>query len=100
MGNALKTDTIRITTDTRAHDWWGRLLSGDATSAEDIAREENITRRYVNQVLPLAFLSPEIIRSILDGTQPVDLTAKTLSKGPSIPYLWSAQLQPFGFDLH
>jgi len=83
----------------RAHDWWGRLLSGEAASAEDIAREENITRQYVNQVLPLAFLSPEITKSLLDGTQPVDLTAKTLSKGPAIPVLWSTQLRPFGFDM-
>jgi len=91
-------DPALIRVVARAHDWWGRLLSGDAASAEDIAREENITRRYVNQVMPLAFLSPEITKSLLDGTQPVVLTAKTLSKGPVIPVLWAAQLQSLGFD--
>jgi hypothetical protein len=91
-------DPALIRVVARAHDWWGRLLTGAAASAEDIAREENITRRYVNQVLPLAFLSPEITKSLLDGAQPVDLTAKTLSKGPTIPVLWSTQLQTLGFD--
>jgi site-specific DNA recombinase len=91
-------DAALIKVVARAHDWWGRLLTGAAASAEDIAREEKITRRYVNQVLPLAFLSPEITKSLLDGTQPVDLTAKTLSKGPSISVLWPEQLQPLGFD--
>jgi hypothetical protein len=55
----------------RAHDWWARLLSGEAASTADIAQQENLTRRYVNQLLRLAFLDPAITKSILEGTQPV-----------------------------
>ena len=82
----------------RAHDWWARLLSGGAASTADIAREENITRRYVNQLMRLAFLDPAITKSILDGTQPVELTAKTLSNRPAIPHLWSEQWRFLRFD--
>ena len=66
----------------------------------EIARQENLTRRYVNQLLRLAFLDPDITRSILDGTQPVELTAKTLSNRPAIPDLWADQRQFLGFDPH
>jgi len=84
----------------RAHDWWARLLSGEATSTAEIASQENLTRRYVNQLLRLAFLDPAITASILDGTQPIELTAKTLSNWPAIPLMWAEQRQFLGFDPH
>ena len=84
----------------RAHDWWARLLSGEAASTAEIASQENLTSRYVNQLLRLAFLDPEITRLILDGDQPVELTAKTLSNRPAIPLMWADQRQFLGFDPH
>lgn len=82
----------------RAHEWWARLLSGDAASTADIARQENVTRRYINQLLWVAFLDPAITNSILDGTQPVELTAKTLSNRSAIPHLWAEQRRFLRFD--
>ena len=93
-----KPDPALIKVIVRAHDWWARLLSGEATSTADIAQQENLTRRYVNQLLRLAFLDPAITKSILDGTQPVELTAKTLSNRPAIPDLWADQRHFLGFD--
>jgi site-specific DNA recombinase len=93
-----KPDRALIKVIVRAHDWWARLLSGEATSTADIARQENLTRRYVNQLLRLAFLDPAITKSILEGTQPVELTAKTLSNRPAIPDLWADQRHFLGFD--
>ena len=91
-------DPALIKVIVRAHDWWARLMSGEAVSTEDIAQQENITRRYVNQLLRLAFLDPAITKSILDGAQPVELTAKTLSNRPAIPQLWTEQRHFLGFD--
>lgn len=91
-------DPALIKVIVRAHDWWARLLSGEATSTEDIAQQENLTRRYVNQLLRLAFLDSAITKSIIEGTQPVELTAKMLSYKPRIPYLWAEQRQFLGFD--
>lgn len=92
-------DPALIKVIVRAHDWWARLLSGDASSTADIAQQENLSRRYVNQLLRLAFLDPGITKYILDGTQPVELTAKTLSNRPAIPQLWAEQRHFLGFDL-
>jgi DNA invertase Pin-like site-specific DNA recombinase len=91
-------DRALIKVIVRAHDWWARLLSGEAASTADIAQQENLTRRYVNQLLRLAFLDPAITKSILEGTQPVELTAKTLSNRPAIPDLWADQRHFLGFD--
>ena len=91
-------DRALIKVIVRAHDWWARLLSGEAISTEDIAKQENLSRRYVNQLLRLAFLDPAITKSILDGTQPVELTAKTLANRPAIPDLWADQRHFLGFD--
>lgn len=91
-------DPALIKVIVRAHDWIARLLSGEAASTEDIACQENLTRRYVNQLLRLAFLDPGITKSILEGTQPVELTAKTLSNRPAIPQLWADQRHFLGFD--
>ena len=84
----------------RAHDWWARLVSGEAASTAEVASQENLSRRYVNQLLRLAFFDPTITASILEGTQPVELTAKTLSNRPAIPLMWAEQRQFLGFDPH
>jgi len=46
----------------------------------------------------LAFLAPDIVEAILDGTQPVDLTAETLSRLPDLPVSWADQRALLGFN--
>ena len=82
---------------TRAHDWFGRLVRGDATGPSDIAKSERLCRTYVTRVLCLAFLAPEIIRSILEGQQTPELTAKRLTRNAlRVPLLWADQHAFFG----
>jgi hypothetical protein len=45
---------------TRAHEWFGRIASGEAKGLSDIASAERLCRTYVTRVVTLAFLSPEI----------------------------------------
>jgi site-specific DNA recombinase len=48
--------------------------------------------------MPLAFLAPDIVEAILAGTQPVDLTAETLTRRADLPLSWSEQKSLFGFN--
>ena len=61
--------------------------------------------RYVSQVLPLAFLAPDIVAMILDGRQPPDLTAERLIKHTRLPLDWAEQrrlliTRPLGRKVH
>jgi len=76
----------------RAHEWWGKIVRGEATGISDIARTEGFNRAYVTRFICLAFLAPEIIKAILQGRQPTELTAKRLIKSAlKIPLLWTDQ---------
>jgi hypothetical protein len=47
----------------------------------------------------LAFLAPDIKTAILDGTQPIELTAEQLIKLEAFPADWDDQRRLFGFTL-
>jgi len=74
------------------------LKSGAAASINDIATRDNVTASEVSRELPLAFLAPRIVATILAGRQPVDFTAKTLTRLPELPLGWSEQAQLLGFN--
>ncbi|WP_421762160.1 recombinase family protein [Devosia sp.] len=85
-------DRSLVTAVVRAWDWAERLKSGEVPSMAEICAAEGFTDSYVGQVLPLAFLSPEIVESILCGTQPPALTANRLIWGGRLSAVWSEQL--------
>ena len=80
----------------RAHAWKERLLSGQSSSIQTIAKAEGVTPRYVGRVLRLAFLAPDIVEAILGGSQPADLELERLMKG--IPIGWNEQRRALGFS--
>ena len=51
---------------------------GRARSLQELAKREGISRRYIRRLIGLAFVSPELIEAILQGRQPVALTATRL----------------------
>ena len=59
---------------------------------------EGVTDRYVGHLIPLASLAPELVAGILSGTQPVDLTTKTLTKRIDLPLAWAEQGALLGLD--
>ena len=49
-------------------------------------------------LLPLAFLSPDIVEAILDGRHPVEVTAERLTLREEIPLDWREQRRKLGFN--
>ena len=49
-----------------------------------------VSRRYIRRLVDLAFLSPELVEAILQGGQPVELTATRLTE-LDLPLDWTEQ---------
>ena len=75
--------------------WYERLLTGDVANCTSLAAEIGVGDRYVCRVLHFAFLAPDIIESILNGTHPPDLTFAKMAR--DIPLSWADQRERFGF---
>ena len=62
----------------RGHRWHRKLFDGTHASIEDMAKSENISPSFVSRILRLAYLSPTVVETILDGKYPAHLTMKDL----------------------
>lgn len=80
----------------KAHLYLARLRDGSAFSIAELASELGVHRADISRILPLAFLSPAITGAILTGTQPADITARTLSRLVDIPPSWNDQSTVLG----
>ena len=81
----------------KAHQWLSQLTSGKADSVKQIAASENVDPSYVTRILNRAFLAPDIVRAILNGTQPAHFNLKFLKQFKSLPLDWQEQRQLLGF---
>jgi hypothetical protein len=68
--------------------WFEEIKAGATMQA--IADREGITQRRVAHLVDLAFLAPDIVRSIVEGRQPPTLTADRLIKSRHRMF-WSDQ---------
>jgi len=75
----------------KAHRYLAKLNDGQGRTLSDVAATETVELSEVSRILPLAFLSPTIIDSILAGTQPISLTAQRLSRLGYLPASWQQQ---------
>jgi hypothetical protein len=57
----------------------------------EIASREAVNLGDVSRSLQLAFLAPDIVEAILDGRQPVSLTATQLRRLENLPLCWDEQ---------
>ncbi len=53
--------------------------------------------RHIERTARLSYLAPDIIRAILDGRQPRQVTARTLSRIGALPLSWAKQRKMLGF---
>lgn len=79
----------------RAHRYLARLVDGQGRTITDVAEMESLDASEVSRILPLAFLSPSVVDSVLSGTQPVNLTRQRLSRLPDLPGSWQQQAELF-----
>ncbi|MFZ1414926.1 MAG: hypothetical protein WAS73_10175 [Defluviicoccus sp.] len=63
----------------RAHRWKRLLEEGAHGSVSEIAEAEKIDRSYVNRLLRLTLLAPDIQEAILDGRQPKKMQLEELT---------------------
>ena len=71
--------------------WWQELLADNSLTLDAIGQRGGITSPYVLRIVRLAFLSPQMLDSILAGTQPAHLTLKRLIATDGIAARWNHQ---------
>lgn len=76
--------------------WLEQLTSGKVKSLGELASQLGLTTTAVTNMIYRAFLAPDIIRSIMSGTQPVHLTGDFLKKQGPLPLDWEDQRQLLG----
>jgi hypothetical protein len=94
---AAKPDQALIKLIADARDWMRRLLDGEVASIRALARELGLDHRHLTRALPLAFLAPDIVEAILEGRQPVHMTARKLERTDALPIRWDDQRAALGF---
>jgi site-specific DNA recombinase len=65
-------------------------------SIEELARKLDCRPVFFNRLIRLNYLAPDIVTSILDGTQPATLAREALFKA-NLPTDWALQRKLFGF---
>src|SRR6202165_5674451 len=85
-----KCDPTLIKAIARGRAWFEELAAGRARSLRELAERDGITRRYIRRLVDLAFLSPDLVEAILQGRQPIELTATRLT-GLDLPLDWADQ---------
>jgi site-specific DNA recombinase len=90
QNHASRCDPALIKAIARGRRWFEELATGRARSLQELAKRDAISRRYIRRLVDLAFLSPELVLVILQGRQPVELTATRLTE-LDLPLDWAEQ---------
>lgn len=74
------------------------LLSGAHDSIDSMAQRIGIRREYLTGFVRLSYVSPTIVRAILAGHQPIELSPKWLMLlSKDLPHDWQEQHHHLGF---
>jgi DNA invertase Pin-like site-specific DNA recombinase len=74
------------------------FLSGRDDSIDAMAIRLGLKRDYLAVLVRFSYLSPTIVRAILDGQQPVELTpTRLVSLSRNLPHDWQEQRRLLGF---
>jgi len=79
----------------KALEWNQMLITGLVPSMSELARQNNVTQRYIAHLIKLAFLAPDIMVAIKQGKVPAGLSLDRLKKGFSLD--WEEQRIALGF---
>jgi site-specific DNA recombinase len=84
-------DKTLIKTIVQGQSWWQQLQDDTSLTLEGLARRQAVTSGYVIRIVRLAFLSPRILASVIDGTLPARLNASRLTATGAITARWDRQ---------
>lgn len=76
--------------------WYEKIVRGDASSFEDLARKEQVTACYIRRIFRCATLAPNIVESLLQAQS--CLTTEDLRRG--FPVDWSEQQTILSAPMH
>lgn len=79
----------------RAYRWHSWLLTGKYVSVQEMAQKENINKSYMQRMMRIMQLSPQIIEAILDGQQPEGFALTDIET--TFSPIWAEQAGQFGF---
>jgi DNA invertase Pin-like site-specific DNA recombinase len=97
QGEVAAPDDSLVALLSQAHRWRDQLTAGEVSSARQIARDDGISPSEVSRIIRLAFLAPDIVKAILDGRQPIELTSRRLMRIGELPLEWHRQRRLLGF---
>ncbi len=95
-GSAAEPDPTLIKLILRAQHLRDRML-GERLGVGELAASEGVTTSYIARVIRLGFLAPDIVTAILNGRQPIGLTANKLANDSRLPIAWPEQREALGF---
>jgi DNA invertase Pin-like site-specific DNA recombinase len=85
----LETREALLSAIAKARVWIDDLVEGRVGSFSEIATREGKVERHIRLLAPIAFVSPRIISTIMDGTAPAGLTVTGLAQ--PLAYSWTEQ---------
>ena len=93
---AAEPDPTLIKLILRAQQFRDRMMT-ERLGVNELAASEGVTGSYITRIIRLGFLAPDIVTAILNGRQPVGLTANKLANDSRLPNSWAEQRQALGF---
>lgn len=73
--------------------WNAALLSGEVSGIAELARQNNVSSRYISQIIKFACLDPNLVMRIFRADIPHDLTLGKLKA--NLESDWTKQQAPF-----
>lgn len=90
-------DLKLISLVSRSYRWLQDIKNGQVKTISEIAKIERMDDGDASRFFQFTFLAPEIVTSILEGTQPADLTVEKLKRLGTLPLCWSEQKSRLGY---
>jgi hypothetical protein len=85
-------DTAFLKALGRAYYWQSLIDGGKARSGVDIAAQEGLAQETVNKILRLTRLCPDIVKMLMTGQQPRNMTLQYFIRN-NFPVGWEEQMQ-------
>ncbi|WP_137128301.1 recombinase family protein [Roseomonas sp. HF4] len=82
----------------RARSMWEKVQRGEVAGLGELAAQEGVSGSYASRLIRLAFLAPDILTAIMNGRQPVELSAAALMQEcrRGLPLDWQQQRDELG----